>query len=189
LFGDSAKRIADSLKLPVKKTSIYVDSLQYPVTTIDLLYCPISNSHEIGVITSQVTFYNIKSTLLGSGDWNDANELDLNKRYADGVIFGFDRWIDRNTYTTRILNKYSQKYGKQMSDNVLFGFDAMSMLIKQFSDGLKTRDQLAEALANVFEYPGIRNAVSLRSERVNSALHILQFRNGAVTKLQTYSYH
>jgi ABC-type branched-subunit amino acid transport system substrate-binding protein len=189
LFGDSAKRIADSLKLPVRKTSIYVDSLQYPVTTIDLMYCPISNSHEIGVITSQLVLYNIKSILLGSGDWNDPNELDLNKRYADGVIFGFDRWIDRNGYTTRIMNKYSQKFGKPMSDNVLFGYDAMSMLIRQFSEGVKSREQLAEALANVFEYPGIRNAVSLRPERVNSALHILQFRNGAVTKLQTYSYH
>ena len=189
LFGDSAKRIADSLRLPVKKTSIYVDSLHYPVTTLDLVYCPISNSHEIGVITSQLTFYNIRSILLGSGDWNDANELDLNKRYADGVIFGHDRWIDRNDYTGRIFSKYSQKYGKQMSDNVLFGYDAMSLLIKQFSEGSLTRAQLAEALANVFEYPGIRNAISLKPERVNSALHILQFKNGAVTKLQTYSTH
>jgi ABC-type branched-subunit amino acid transport system substrate-binding protein len=188
LFGDSAKRIADSLRLPVRKTSIYVDSLQYPVTTIDLLFCPISNSHEIGVITSQLTFYNIRSILLGSGDWNDANELDLNKRYADGVIFGADRWIERNDQTARIFSKYSQFYGRQMSDNALFGFDAMSMLIKQFKEGSLNREQLAVSLANVYEFPGIRNAVTLKTERVNSALHILQFKNGAVTRLHTYSY-
>jgi ABC-type branched-subunit amino acid transport system substrate-binding protein len=187
LFGDSAKQMADSLRLPAKKTSVYLDSLHHPVTTIDLVYCPISNSHEIGVITSQLTLYNIRSILLGSGDWNDANELDLNKRYANGVIFGSDRWIERNNVTLRIFSKYSQQYGRQMSDNALFGFDVMSMLIKQFSEGALTREQLAASLANVLEYPGIRNAVSLKTERVNSALHILQFKDGAVTKLQTYS--
>jgi ABC-type branched-subunit amino acid transport system substrate-binding protein len=188
LFGDSAKRIVDSLHLPVKKTAVYVDSLQYPVSTIDVVYCPISNSHEIGVITSQLTFYNIRSVLLGSGDWNDANELDLNKRYADGAIFGVDRWIERNDRTVRITSRYSQRYSKQVTDNVLFGYDAMAMVIRQFAEGALTRDQLAEALTNVFEVPGVRNAISLKPERVNSALNILQFKDGAVTKLRTYSY-
>ncbi|NUN69969.1 MAG: ABC transporter substrate-binding protein [Bacteroidetes bacterium] len=187
LFGDSAKRIADSLRLPVKKTSLYVDSLHYPVTAVDLIYCPIANSHEVGVITSQLAFYNIRATILGSGDWNDPNELDLNKRYADGVIFGSDRWVERNDRTLRIFGKYARKYGRQMSDNALFGFDAMSMILTHIGEGAVTRRQLADALASVFEYPGIRNAVSLRQERVNSALQILQFRNGAVTRLHTYS--
>ena len=188
-FGDSAKQVADTLQLPAKKTLIYVDSLNYPVTSVDLVYCPISNSHEIGVITSQLTFFNIKATLLGSGDWNDANELDLNKRYADGALFGSDRWIDRDDRTARITSKFSQKYGKQISDNALYGYDVMSLLIHQFSEGALTREQLSESLSKVVEFPGIRNAITLNPDRVNSSLHILQYNNGAVSKLQTYSYH
>ncbi len=186
-FGDSAQRMADSLRMPVRRTTLYLDSLHYPVTTIDLVYCPISNSHEIGVLTSQLTFYNIKSMLLGSGDWYNPNELDLNKRYANGVIFGNDRWIDRNSGISRIFSRYSQKYGRQMSDNVMFGFDAMSMLIEQFAAGILSREQLAESLSSVVEFPGIRNAITLYPDRVNSALNILQFKNSAVTKLRTYS--
>ncbi|MFA5832280.1 MAG: ABC transporter substrate-binding protein [Bacteroidota bacterium] len=188
-FGSNAKTIADSLKLPAKRTLRYVDSLRYPVSAIDLIYSSISNGHEIGVLTSQLTFYNIKAILLGSGDWNDANELDLNKRYADGVIFGADRWIERKDQTTALYSKYSQKYGKQISDNVLFGYDAMSMLIKQFSQGALSREQLSEALGTVVEFAGIRNAITLKADRVNTALHMLQFKNGAVSKLQTYSAH
>jgi ABC-type branched-subunit amino acid transport system substrate-binding protein/outer membrane protein assembly factor BamD (BamD/ComL family) len=188
-FGENAKKIADSLKLPVKRTTVYIDSLNYPVTSLDVIYCPISSGHEIGIITSQLTFYNIKASLLGSGDWNDANELDLNKRYADGVIFGSDRWIERNDMTSRLFSKYSQRYGKQISDNVLLGFDAMSMIIQQFNEGTLSREQLTELLGTVMEFPGIRNAITLKTERVNSALHILQFRNGAVSKLQTFSSH
>jgi ABC-type branched-subunit amino acid transport system substrate-binding protein len=188
-FGDSAKAVADTLRLPAKKTLIYMDSLHYPVTAVDLVYCPISNSHEIGVITSQLTFFNIKATVLGSGDWNDANELDLNKRYAEGAIFGSDRWIERDDRTQRIYTKYAMKYGKQISDNALYGYDVMSLLIHQFSEGSLSREQLSASLATVFEFPGIRNAVTLNPDRVNSSLHILQYKNGAVTKMQTYSYH
>ncbi len=188
LFGDSARKIAEQLKLPVKRVIPYLDSLQYPVSTIDVIFCPISNSHEIGVLSSQITFYNIKATILGSGDWYDANELDLNKRYTDGVIFGSDRWIERNEQTNRIFSKYAQRYGKTISDNVMFGYDVMTLVIRQFKDGALTREQLADALKKVTEFTGVRNTISLTKERVNSSIHILEYKNGSVSKLQTFSY-
>lgn len=187
-FGDSSQKVADSLKLQVKKTSIYLDSLNYPVTTIDLIYCPISSSHEIGVITSQIAFYNIKAQLLGSGDWNAANELDMNKRYADGAIFGSERWIEKDERTTRIFAKYAQNYGRQMNDNVMLGYDAMTMLIRQFNGVVMSREQLAEGLSKVKEFEGIRNRITLTTDRVNTSLHILQYKNGSVSRLQIFSY-
>ncbi|HAP36593.1 MAG TPA: hypothetical protein DCQ28_11880, partial [Bacteroidetes bacterium] len=188
LFGDSARMIADQLKLPVKRVIPYLDSLQYPVSSIDVIFCPISNSHEIGVLSSQLTYYNINATVLGSGEWNDANELDINKRYTNGVIFGSDRWIERNEQTNRIFSKYAQRYSKTISDNVMFGYDVMSLIIHQFRDGVLTREQLAEALKTVTEFTGIRNTISLTKDRANSSLHILEYKNGAISKLQTYSY-
>jgi ABC-type branched-subunit amino acid transport system substrate-binding protein len=188
LFGDSARTVADQLKLPVKRVIQYLDSLQYPVTSIDVVYCPISNGHEIGVLASQLTFYNIKASILGSGEWYDANELDLNKRYTNGVIFGSDRWIERNDQTNRIFSKYTQRYRRTISENVMFGYDVMTLIIRQFKDGILTREQLADALKKVSEFTGIRNTISLTKDRVNSSIHILQYKNGAISKLQTYSY-
>lgn len=188
LFGDSAQKIADQFKLPVKRVIPYLDSLQYPVSSIDVIYCPISNSHEIGVLASQITFYNIKASILGSGDWYDVNELDLHKRYTNGVIFGSDRWIEKNEQTNRIFSKYAQRYGRTMSENVMFGYDVMTLIIRQFKDGALTREQLAEALKNVTEFTGIRNTISLTKDRVNSSIHILEYKNGAISKLQTFSY-
>ncbi len=187
-FGVNAKKIADSLKLSVRRTAIYIDSLHYPVTDLDMIYCPISSGHEIGVLTSQLTFYNIRAILFGSNEWNDANELDLNKRYADGVIIGSDRWIERDERTNRVFGKYSQRFGRPISDNVLYGYDAMSMLIRQFSSGTLTREQLAESLGALMQSDGIRNGVSFHPDRVNSTLNFLQYKNGTMTKLQTYSY-
>ena len=166
----------------------YLDSLQYPVSSIDVIFCPISNSHEIGVLSSQLAFYNINATILGSGEWYDANELDLNKRYTDGVIFGSDRWVERNDQTNRILSKYAQRFGRTISENVMFGYDVMTLIIHQFKDGALTRDQLADALKKVNEFTGIRNTISLTKDRVNSSIHILEYKHGAVSKLQTFSY-
>ncbi len=188
LFGDSARNIADQLKLPYKRVIPYLDSLQYPVSSIDVIFCPISNSHEIGVLSSQLAFYNINATILGSGEWYDANELDLNKRYTDGVIFGSDRWVERNDQTNRILSKYAQRFGRTISENVMFGYDVMTLIIHQFKDGALTRDQLADALKKVNEFTGIRNTISLTKDRVNSSIHILEYKHGAVSKLQTFSY-
>ena len=65
----------------------------------------------------------------------------------------------------------------------------MSMLIKQFSDGALSREQLAQALGTLVQTDGIRNAICFVPDRVNSALNFLQYKNGAMTKLQSYSYH
>lgn len=188
LFGDSAIAFAAANKFPYKKVIPFVDSLHYPVTTIDLLYCPIASSQEIGIITTQVAFFNIKTTLLGSGDWYDMNELDMNKRYADGVIFGSDRWLEQNESSSRISSRYAQRHGKQISENVMFGYDVTTMLLGLFKEGTLSREQFAEKLATVVNYSGLRNAISLSHDRVNRAMHILQFKAGKVSKVQTYSY-
>ena len=64
----------------------------------------------------------------------------------------------------------------------------MSLLIRQFSSGTLTREQLAASLGALVQSEGIRNGVSFRPDRVNSTLNFLQYKNGTMTKLQTYSY-
>ncbi len=189
LFFDKAKNVADSLKFPVQVVLPFADSLQYPVSSLDVIFCPISKSQQIGVITSQIAYYNLKATILGTAEWNNIAELELNKRYADGVIFGSDRWVEQNAITARVYSQYFQKYGRQISDNVLFGYDAMSMIIEQIKNGSITREQLANALSQVVNYRGVRNAITFSSSHVNGNLHILQYKDGSISKLQTYTYH
>lgn len=186
--GEKAQELVDSLKLPYKKNLPYVDSLQYPVSAIEVLFSPISTSQQIGVITSQIAYYNIKATILGTSEWHNSQELDMNRRYADGVIFGSDHWIEQNEHTKRISNLYAQRFSKQISDNVLFGYDVMSLLIKLFNEGSLTRQQVAAALSRVVNYPGVRNSITITSGRVNGDISILTYKDGVIKKLQTYTY-
>jgi len=188
LIGERAKALVDTLKLPYKKQLPFVDSLHYPVSSIDVLFSPIFSSQQIGVVSSQLAYYNIQTTLLGTSEWYNLYELEMNRRYTDGVIFGSDRWIEQTENTKRILTKYAQHYNKQASDNVLFGFDAMSMLIYLLNNGALTREKMNEALISVGRFNGIRNSISFTPQRINGSLNILQYKDGNVTKLQTYEY-
>ena len=188
LFGQSGKAIADSLGIPLIVEPFYLDSLQYPVSSIQAVFSPISNSSEIGIITSQLTYFNIKATLLGSGEWNDANELDLNKRYAEGVIFSSDRWIENSYDYSQFASKFTLATQRQPNDNVLFGYDAMSLMLKQILNGGTTRERLAELLNKVSDFHGFHSDISFTEDRVNSYLHILQYKKGKISKIDQIQY-
>ncbi len=89
---------------------IKLDSLHIPVTAIEAIYMPIASPEEIGVVGSQLVYYNIEAQILGSGDWYDLAELEANKRYADGVIFSSDTFVhpEDSTYQNflaRVLDR------------------------------------------------------------------------------------
>jgi hypothetical protein len=180
--------MAESLGLPLQIEPFYLDSLQYPVTSIQAVFSPISSSSEIGIITSQLTYYNIKTTILGSGEWNDPNELDLNKRYAEGVIFSSDRWVENSYDYNLFAPKFSKATQRQPTDNVLFGYDAMSLVLTQILNGGTTRERLTELLGKVSSFPGYHSKISFTEDRVNSHLNILQYKKGKVFKIDEVQY-
>ncbi len=184
LFGDNAKQYTDSLKLPYKKITVPVDSLQYMLNTIDAVFAPISNKAEIGVIVSQLTLFNIKTTVLGLSDWYDANELDMNKRYADGTIFCSEKWIDNEkAITQQVTTRFAGRYGKQPTENVLFGFDAMNLFAVLLNDGAVTSKELAASLSLVSNFGGVRNTVTFAKSQTNLYVNILQYKSGKVKKI------
>ncbi|HTX17061.1 MAG TPA: ABC transporter substrate-binding protein [Bacteroidota bacterium] len=188
LFPQNGKAIADSLGIPLQPEPFYLDSLQYPVTSIQGIFSPISGSSEIGIITSQLMYFNIKGQILGTGEWNDANELDLNKRYAEGVVFSSDRWVENSYDYNQFTSSFTKATQRQPTDNVLFGYDAMSLVLTQILNGGTTRERLTEMLAKVNDYPGFHSKISFTEDRVNSFLHILQYKKGKITKIDEVEY-
>ncbi len=188
LFPVNGKLILDSLQIPTRKTGVDVDSLQYPVTAMQAVYCPITNSSEIGIITSQMTYYNIRTTILGSGEWNDPNELDLNKRYADGAIFNSDRWVEDSFEYNQFAGKFLAATGRMPDDNVLFGYDTMELLLHVIEQGGTSREMVTELLSQVSNYQGFHSRISLTEDRVNSWLTMLQYKKGKVSKIGEFEY-
>jgi tetratricopeptide (TPR) repeat protein len=188
IFGVHAKQIADSLKLATRTVTVPYDSLDLPITSIDYIFCPIASKAEIGIITSHVALFNIKTHILGLSEWFDTNELDMNKRYADGIVIGSEKWIEPSEYTNKIFSRFAQRFGRQPNDNVLFGFDVMTLVLDIFNEGVLTREDLTASLNKVAQFNGIRSTISLQYKRTNTYLNILQYKNGKITKIDSITY-
>lgn len=184
LFGGDGKRIADSLKLPVQRVPIRYDSLGIPVQNIDAVFLPIASPDEIGIVTSQLRYFNFQTQLLGTGDWQDLPELDRNRQYADGVIFSTDYYPDMDDEEYRSFTLGYQGFAnKAPSKSSVLGYDAMGMLLDVIRRGAASRTEIANGLSRVTSYAGLHSRISFSDARVNSNLILLQFKNRSVVRL------
>ena len=190
LFGPRGTEIADSLGVVYRKITVDYDSLEIPVTTIDGIFLPISNADEIGIVTSQIRYFNFHTQLLGTGEWYDIAELDENRQYADGVIFSHDTYVDESTQAYQLFSRnYMSTYARRPSLNSLYGYDTMSLVLSLVRDGYSSRQALADGLARVRSYRGIRAEFCLDGERVNSYLTLLQFKGRSLRKIGSIDIH
>lgn len=184
LFGTRGRRIADSLGIKTIVREISTDSPSVVVAGIQALFVPIPSSEQIGIITSQMAYHGLSAQLLGTGEWNDPDELELHRRYADGVIFFSDSYTaPDDTQYLRIANTYQERYRRKPSSAVLFGFDAMNLVLALIRKGALTRTQLADELSLVENFAAIHSPITLSQGRVNCELHVLQYKGGVIKKI------
>lgn len=181
LLGPNARRIIDSLQINVLASEPRVDSLQHPATGIEGIYIPISGPGEIGVVSSQLVYFNIKTQILGSGEWDDIAELDAHKRYCAGVIFDSDTYANDSVpgyreFRTRFMERFQQQPGK----NSLYGYDTARLILTLIANGASTRERLRTALAEVSSYQGLHSRIGFFHGRVNSWLWIQQYERDSI---------
>lgn len=184
ILGPNAKRKIDSLGITVQYAEPKVDSLEYPVLSINGIYVPISSPDEIGIISSQIVYFNFQTRLLGSGEWNNFGELNANKRYCTGVIFESDNFVDvSNTHYTEWMNRFFERYKKRPSKNTLYGYDTANLLLTLIRRGISTRDELRNALSDIREYHGLHSKMGFSSRRVNPWVSILQYNPDQIRRI------
>jgi len=184
LFGVDGVRIADSLKIPTQRVKAKYDSLAYPVTGIDALFASIAGSEDIGIVTSQVRYFNFQTQLLGTGNWNDATELDQNRQYANGVIFAADAyWEEIDQQYQQFARQFRSKHSKDPSLNAMIGYDAMNLLLRTIRQGAIRREDVVTALSKTRLYQGVHSKISFNLGRVNSCLTVLQFKGRVIKRI------
>lgn len=184
LFGKNGRQIADSLGVPTVIIPPNYDSLAIPVDNIDALFVPIATSDEIGVVTSQIKYYNFQTLLLGTEDWNELSELDENRQYSNGAIFTTDTYINTASQAYKVFSaSYQKTNNKKPVKNTLLGYDTMSLLLQTIKNGAVRRNDVAAALPAVKEYQGLHSTISFTENRVNTFLTVLQFNNRTISKI------
>ena len=188
LLGPRARQQVDSLGLACFYADIKEDSLEYPVTALDGIYIPISSADEIGIVSSQLVYYNIKCQILGSGEWNNLTELIANKRYCNSVIFESDNFVDPSDPTyVEFATKFSELFKKKPGKSTLYGYDTAMLTLSAIRDGAATRESLMNSLKAVQDYPGRHSRIGFSEKRVNSWVWILQYGDDQVQRVDEFN--
>jgi ABC-type branched-subunit amino acid transport system substrate-binding protein len=188
LLGEQARQVIDSIGIAALYVDPKVDSLEYPVTAIDGIYIPISSANEIGIVTSQLTYFNMKCQILGSGEWNNLAELIANKRYSNEVVFESDSHVDAaDTAYAQFVVRYFDRFNKKPSKNTLYGYDTANMVLVAIHNGGTTREALRDDLKLLRNYRGFHGGISFSEKRVNSWVWILQYKNETIQQIDGFS--
>lgn len=178
------KKLADSLGILTERVHLKYDSLALPVYNIDALFLPIASAEEIGIVSSQIRYFNFRADLFGNGEWNDPALLDQNRQYTDGILFAADTFLQENDPVYRLfVTRYEKLFNKKPTVNSLYGYDALKLLLETLTKGALHRNDIAAALAKTRGFAGMHSRISIGPNRVNSFLTVLQFKNRAVRKV------
>jgi len=181
LFGKNGLRKAEALNLKIiVPRKVSEQNTDVPATSIQALFAPVVASEDIGIIASQMTYYNIKTQLLGSSEWYDEAQLETQKRYCNGAIFCSDYYLDEEDPSIIAMQ---QQLKKKPTNYTLFGYDAMKLVLSCIGDGATTREKLHESLSNTQNWHGLHSTITLKGGRVNRVIEILQYKNSDVKRV------
>ena len=184
LLGPRGASIIDSAGLNLWFDESKLDSLQQPVTGIQAMYCPISSPEEIGVVSSQIVYYNLKCHILGSGEWNSISDLETSRRYCTGVQFESDSYVDTSSTGYRdFLSAYSARFKKHPGKNAFYGYDAASMMFSLILQGATTREAVLRALSTAHHYQGVKGQITFSGGRVNSWMNVLEYTPDGIIRV------
>jgi len=185
LLGPSARRVLDSLQIPVEYDEAGLDSLEMSVSSIQGLYVPVSGASEIGVVASQAVFYHIKAQLLGSGEWNDLAELTANRRYCNKVVFETDSYIDSSAASYQdFAARYQKTFNRPPGRNTLYGYDSARLFLHGITSGAGTRPALQRMTQAISDFRGLRSRIGFGPRRVNRWLTIVEFEGDDVRRIE-----
>ncbi|NQT25758.1 ABC transporter substrate-binding protein [candidate division KSB1 bacterium] len=161
-----------------------VDSTDLAITPFDGFFMPVYNE-ALQYIIPQLAFYNIQTQVLGGVPWHDAELLETESRYIDGVIFLSDFYVDPSDFRYyRFRDAYRKETARNPEKLDVFGYDTINLLLSVISKGIYRRDGLREALASTNNYPGIRGTISFNENRINPFISLLQYKGGKISKIR-----
>lgn len=182
LLGKDARNKAEKMKLKTYAKKNY--EVDQPVHSIDAIYIPINSKNDIKNISATLHSYNIEAVVLGTGDYNHVMELDANRKNMDGLVFDSDTYFDiTNKNYINFSKKYFDKSGRKVTQYSLFGYDVLGSLLQAIKKGNVTRQTVKNYLSSSDPFQGLHSKISLKSNRINSYLNILEYKNKKISKI------
>lgn len=180
IFKNKTKLIADSIKIPLIKKQNNLDSLEYPIKSIDAVFIPINLSKEISGIISQFKLYNIETIFIGSAEWYNEEILEQNIDEINDLYFTTNHF--KNDDDLILLNNLKKKINHAPTQNNLIGYN-MIEFISENMDFIKTKEDFYNHLLKGINFKGKFYDVKIDESRRNQKMKIVRFNKDGFKKI------
>jgi branched-chain amino acid transport system substrate-binding protein len=205
-FGIS-KMLADSILIRVSKSQLktlapkpgkiyvaqtiaeLVDSTALSVSVFDGLFLPVLHE-DLQFVIPQYATNNFDAKVFGGVPWNDAEQLEENRRfidtsYLDRIVFLSDFYVDpSNARFNQFVTDYRLTVQRTPDKLDVFGYDAVSVILSLIGGGRPGRSAIVQNLLRIRNFPGLQGSISFGPNRVNTSIHIMQFRAGHILPIR-----
>lgn len=142
---------------------------------------------ELVLITSQLSFSDVASVLLGANGWNENRLIRMCGKYVEGAYFTAAYFSEApNAAVRNFHNSYLNKYGAKPGYLAAQSYDATRMVLDGLDRGAKDGKQLAGYLKDVKSYNGVSGQITLKDAngKPSKEASILTIRQGVIVEAE-----
>lgn len=165
-----------------------VAKIKNSIRLLDGLFIPIADGTDGFNILSELSQQKISISIFGNQDWTNVRDVE-SFPILSSMILVSDFFIDYESKEYLEFNKnFYERNGFDVNRNVLFGYDAATFLIGTLN---KTLINEKSSFANVVKeaaVKGYHNDIHFASNRINSYLNIIRFKNGKFELIDRFKY-
>lgn len=156
-----------------------------PIVDFDALFIPDDYEQLKGVLP-QLAFNDVTDVqLLGAGNWNNPELIDIAQEHVSGAIFS--ALFDVNSpfpFVADFVAAYRDSFGRDPDAFSAHAYDAANIVLVQLARGFETRETLREGILRTQAYPGASGVTSLLPDgNAKKRPFLLQVRKGSIVPL------
>ncbi|HUL30686.1 MAG TPA: penicillin-binding protein activator [Thermodesulfobacteriota bacterium] len=156
-----------------------------PLLSVDGIFIP--DTHDrVGMILSQMAYYGIKGTFLGTNAWNGPSLISIGGKAAEGVVF-VDAFLARNpsNATARFIEEFRKSFQRDPETLEALSYDA-AKFIKEIleSKSVSSPLQLQEELYQIKNFKGVTGLKGFGEDgKAIRALSVLTVKRGQIERV------
>lgn len=150
----------------------------------DAIFIP-SRSNDIGLITAQLAFHDMRVPLLGTNGWNSQDFARTADRTVEGATFVDGFFVDSpNAAVQEFVQRYQKRFQTTPSLFTMQGYDAARAVIEGIRSGVTSGETLQEFLMTQRTLPTLAGPAGFGPDgTLHRPLFLLQVKQGKFVQL------